>query len=197
MAGTNIQTEPIPDYLIYEMDEGRPIYYRGYQEVLNQTKTAEQIMGSSILESLLIELIKDFLKPLFGKEYVILANELGIKFARKSWRNADIAVFRKKELLQTDLPDAYADLPPILVIEVDTKAALEHLIHPEEYHHRKTDQLLDFGVQQVLWVFTSTEKFMIAEKNKRWETGNWTEDVELINQITLNIKNLLDTFKEE
>lgn len=190
------KTIVIPDYLIYEMDEGRPIYYRGYMDVINQVKTAEQVMGSGILQSLLIELIKDFLKPRFGPQYLILSSELGLQFAKKSWRNADIAVFKKKEILQSPITDKYASVPPILVVEVDTKAALEDWPHPEEYYHRKTDQLLDFGVQQVLWVFTATEKFMTAEKDKRWETGNWSEDVALTNDIQLNIKALLEDLLE-
>lgn len=196
MSNTRAQAATIPEYLIYEMDEGEPIYYRGYKEVLNQTKTAEQVMGSSVLQSVLIELIKDHLKPLFGKEYVMLANELGIQFSKKSWRNADIAVFEKSKLLETGLPNKYADIPPVLVIEIDTKAELEDFSHPEAYFHRKTDQLLDFGVQQVLWVFTTTEKFMIAERTKRWETGNWTEDLELRDGISINIQVLMDAFNE-
>lgn len=26
----------VPDYLVYEMDEGQPIYYRGYKEVIEK-----------------------------------------------------------------------------------------------------------------------------------------------------------------
>lgn len=37
---------------------------------------------------------------------------------------------------------------------------------------------------------------MIAEKDKRWETGNWKEDLELNPEITLNIQRLLDEFVE-
>ena len=40
--------------LIYEMDNGVPIYYRGYKEVLNYTKTVEEIIGSSFMQSSII-----------------------------------------------------------------------------------------------------------------------------------------------
>lgn len=188
------QVADLPKYLIYEMDDGHPIYYQGYQEVLEKTKTIDQIMGSSVLQALLIELIKDYLKPLFGSTYTILANEIGIQFSAGSWRNADIAVFNKQKLLQAGIQDKYASIAPKLVIEIDTKAALQDLPHPEQYYHHKTDQLLDFGVEQVLWIFTSTEKFMLAEKGKRWETGNWEEDILLDGSINLNVKQLLDGF---
>lgn len=194
---SGIQTKKIPEFLIYEMDEGNPIYYRGYQDVLNNTKTPEEIMGSSILQALLIELIKDFLKPLLGKKFVVLASELGLQFAKKSWRNVDIAVFRKKDLLQVGIKDKYSEIPPLLAIEIDTKAALEDFTHPEQYYHTKTDQLLDFGAGQVLWIFTASEKFMLAERGKRWETGNWEEDFTLLSGISINIRRLLDDFMEE
>ncbi len=197
MPGSSSTTIQVPEALIFEMDEGTPIYYRGYREVLSGAKTTEQVMGSGILQAVLIELIKDFLKPLFGKDFVLLSNEVGIQFSRKSWRNADIAVFEKKHLLEAGITDRYSDFPPVLVIEIDSKAAMEDFAHPEEYYHRKTDQLLEFGVQKVLWVFTSTQKFMIAERGQRWETGNWTEDLQLRSDITLNIQRLLDTFLEE
>lgn len=162
------KTEKVPSALIYEMDEGRPIYYRGYKEVLNKTKTLEQIMGTSIIQSLLIELIKDSIKLQLGKEYTLLSSELGIQFSKKSWRNTDIAVFLKKDLIAAKNEDKYAAIPPEIVNEVDTKADLEEMPDPLDYFYTKTDQLLDFWVKQVFWVFTKTEKFMLAEAGKRW-----------------------------
>lgn len=35
---TRIKKKDIPDYLLYEMDEGKPIYYRDYKDVLKGTK---------------------------------------------------------------------------------------------------------------------------------------------------------------
>ena len=55
------KNKPIPDYLIYEMGEGTPIYYRDYKDVLNKKKTPEQIRGSSALQSLLVMLLLDVL----------------------------------------------------------------------------------------------------------------------------------------
>ena len=116
--------------------------------------------------------------------------------APNSWRNADIAVFDKLALRQAGIKDKYAGIPPKLVIEIDTKAALRDWPHPEQYYHRKTDQLLDFGVEKVLWIFTATEKFMIAGAGKRWETGNWDEDLILYPEIQLNVKQLLKNFED-
>ena len=35
--------------LVYEMWDGKPVYYAGYEDVLKRTKTVEQVMSSSIL----------------------------------------------------------------------------------------------------------------------------------------------------
>ncbi len=83
-ASSSKKSQHIPDYLIYEMDEGKPIYYRGYKTVLKGEKTPEEIMGSSYFQSTLIELIKDYLKIQLGKKYFILASELGLLFKKKS-----------------------------------------------------------------------------------------------------------------
>jgi Uma2 family endonuclease len=196
-AGSAKKSQPVPDYLIYEMDEGKPIYYRGYKEVLKGIKTPEEIMGSSILQSLMIEVIKNYLNLKLGRKYVVLSNELGLLFSKKSWRLADIAIFDKKELLQAGIKDEYSKLPPRVVIEVDTKAHFETVGEVAAYYHKKTDQLLKFGVERVLWIYTNTEKWMLAEKNKNWETANWTEDLEVMEGIVFNIPTLMEAFYED
>ncbi len=39
----------IPDKLIYETIDGKPVYYKGYQDVIKLIKQFEEIMGSSKL----------------------------------------------------------------------------------------------------------------------------------------------------
>lgn len=197
MTAGSKKSKHIPDYLIYEMDEGKPIYYRGYKEVLNGTKTPEEIMGSSILQSILIELVKNFINSKLSKDYIILSNELGLLFSKKSWRLADIAIFSKKALIETGIKDEYSKIPPKIVIEVDTKAHFETAADVDYYYHHKTDQLLDFGVERVIWIYTKAEKFMIAEKDKRWETANWTEDLEIMDGVIVNIPQLIENFYRE
>ncbi|MFN7118839.1 MAG: Uma2 family endonuclease [Saprospiraceae bacterium] len=193
-AGSRKKLPPIPDYLIYEMDDGKPIYYRGYKDVIKGIKTSEEIMGSSILQSMVIELIKNVINAQLSKNYIILSNELGLLFSKKSWRLADIAIFDKKALLVQGIKDEYSKVPPKIVIEVDTKAHFEQPSDVSYYYHHKTDQLLDFGVERVIWIYTGSEKFMIAEKDQRWETANWTEDIEIMPGIVVNIPKLIEEF---
>lgn len=58
----------IPDALIYEVMDGKPIYYRGYKEVLSGKKSIEDIMASSTLQAFIITyLLKVLLRNLEGR----------------------------------------------------------------------------------------------------------------------------------
>ena len=186
----------IPSHLIYEMDEGKPIYYQGYRDALNKTKTAEQIMGSSALQSLLVLLIQKFLIKNLGENYLPMASELGFKFAKKSWRNLDIALYDKRKVndLSIFLSTKYIEVAPEIVIEIDTKAALADLPEPDSYFQKKTDQLLANGVKKVIWVFTNKKNYIIAESGKKQIMENWDIDFEILNNLFINIETLLEEF---
>ncbi len=161
---TRIKKKDIPDYLIYEMDEGKPIYYRDYIDVLKGTKTPEQIIGSSSLQSLLVSLIIKFIIQYCDEEFLPLASELGFIFGKKTWRSLDVALYRKSVIAAGGLPfdNHYTQTPPEIVIEIDTKAELSELPGIDSYFYRKNQQLLDAGVQKVIWIYTSPRKQMVA-----------------------------------
>lgn len=189
----------IPEELIYEVDEGKSIYYRGYREVMEGTKTIEQIMGSSILHAIILKVVEQFFETILNGKYVALTGELGLKFAKKSSRNIDIGVFEKKELLKRrkTITNNYGTFPPKYVIEIDTKAEIKEDETPADYFFKKTEQLLDFGVEKVIWFFTDTQKFMVSEKGKRWEIGDWSENIHLEEDVSLNLESLIELFYQE
>lgn len=188
--------KPIPKSLIYEMVDGEPIYYRGYKDVLNKKKTLEQIMGTSALQSLLVMLILDVLKDKLGDNYLRLPAELGLKFAHKSWRNLDIAIYDKRNVTDKSafLISKHIEIVPEIVIEIDTKAELTEPADFDSYFQKKTDQLLEAGVQRVIWIFTATKKHLVAVKDHKWEIDNWTADVVVMDGVVINIAQLLETF---
>ncbi|MEM6840678.1 MAG: Uma2 family endonuclease [Bacteroidota bacterium] len=182
----------IPQSLIYEMDDGQPIYYRGYQDYLSGKKQLEELMGSSILQSLLVTELVYFLKSALGKKYQVLTNELGLQFKKKSWRAADIAICRKSDLQTVALDNKYLSVPPKIVIEIDTKADLNEIPDSFSYYQKKTDQLLDFGVEKVIWVFTDTKKVMIAEPDQDWKISPWDKGVQVLDDITVTLQKLIE-----
>ena len=193
MSTTQVKVEKktrrgVPRELIYEMRYGKPIYYRDYDRVLSGEKSLEEVMGSNKLQSFLISLI---LKVLFSslnpKKYVILSNEIGFKFAPRSWRNLDIAIFEKEEILKEGLDEKYIRIPPKVVIEIDTKADLRKYGDFMNYAREKVQDLLDAGVEKVIWYTTFDKKVMVAEKGKRWFITDWEEEIEIIDGITFNL----------
>ncbi|MDZ7877817.1 MAG: Uma2 family endonuclease [Saprospiraceae bacterium] len=174
------QKASIPDYLVYEMMDGFPIYYKDYKKVLNNEATLEDITGSSRVQSFIISLIEDFLKAHFKKKYWILSNELGMHLKHKNNLSADIAMFDKTTFPSAFfMHDTYSDKAPNVIIEVDSNANLEDL--PFDYFSNKTDKLMLWGVQEVIWVFTKSRKIMVALPNKAWLTVNWDDDIEILN----------------
>jgi len=179
--------------LTYEKVNGKPIYYKDYEKVLKGELPPEAVMGSSGLQAFIVRLIVEFLlKTLDLSRYEILFNEVGFLYKKGSWRNLDIAIFEKEKVKPYLMQDKLIPVAPKIVIEVDTKADLSRYGGIEEYAHEKTQDLLDAGVEKVIWIFTKTKKVMIAEKGKKWIVQDWKDDFEVIEGMRLNIGELLE-----
>ncbi len=183
----------VPRELVYEMRHGSPIYYRDYDLVLSGEKSLEEVMGSSGLQFWLIDLIVRFLhQHLDLKKYQLGYSEVGYKFAPRSWYNLDIAIWEKEKVKPYLKRDAYVEVPPEVVIEVDTKADLRKFTTPMDYFHRKTKDLLESGTERVIWIFTKEKKVWIAEKGKPWLIVDWDYKIPILEGITINLKELAE-----
>lgn len=186
----------IPQTLVYEMDDGNPIFYRDYKEYLTGAKDLEEIIGSSYLQSLIVTQIIIFLSQKLNLTlYQILSNEVGLKFSHNSWRAADIAIFEKAKIKSIPKDNKYLETAPKIVIEIDTKAHLDEIQNPLGYYQEKTDQLLNFGVEKVIWIFTDTEKVMFAEKDKDWQISNWSKNITVLEGVEINISQIVKDFQ--
>lgn len=184
--------------LVYETDEGRPIYYAGYQDVLSGNKEPEEIMGSSYLQSAIINTLLRFLykHPLEGN-FTILSNEIGVQIGRKKWRSCDIAIYEKARLAGVPMTDKYIAIPPDFVIEIDTKADLSKYQYQHDYFIEKTRQLHAFGVKKIIWIFTKNSPVI-------WESDSaeaivirsgWNHDITLTEGMTFNLEQLVEADK--
>ena len=117
----------IPESLIYEQVNGKPIYYKGYKAYLDGNKQLEELMGSSYLQSLIITRLVYLLMSSLGKEHLVLTNEVGLQLKDKSWRAADIAIIETGKLEGVAITNKYLNVAPNVVIEIDTKAELENV----------------------------------------------------------------------
>ncbi len=187
----------IPPELIYEIDEGTPIYYRGYREVLSGKLTIEDIMGTSKKQSfLIIQLIARLMGFNIERFYHLFSSELGLKF-KKSQRAADIALIAKDRMTFDEIwQSEYSDKMPDIIIEIDTQADLTEMPDPASYFFKKTKQLLENGALKVIWIFTESETVMVSEQGKtQWEVMHWSEDVAVSHGFSFNIQKILSEYQ--
>jgi Uma2 family endonuclease len=182
----------VPREFIFEEIDGVPLYYQGYKEAIAQKLSVENIMGSGELQSILISIILDYLYGNLDKSsYRIISNEAGLHLKKNTNLSADIAIYDKNVLKNRKPQNKYFDIPPLVNIEVDTKADLQEFQAGTDYYHIKTQKLLDFGVQQVIWFFTTSRKVMIARPGQPWITTNWDQPVQLLENYTFSLTALL------
>jgi Uma2 family endonuclease len=178
----------VPDYLVYELIDGKPIFYKGYREVMSGEKTFSEIMGSSTLQSFIIAYFQRLLfKNLSEDKFTILSSETGLHLDRRNNLAGDILIFDNATLPITAINQNYADVPPKIVIEVDITADPTD-ITPGNYVFKKTQKLLSFGVEKVIWITTDAKKITIATSNDEdWIIKDWHKDVEIMDGIIVNI----------
>jgi hypothetical protein len=177
----------IPDTLIYETINGKNYYYKGYQKVLNKKETLESIIGYGLFQWMIIDAIIMHLKLNLPKHYKTLGGEGGFHLGHGDNLSIDIAILDKKDIDFANIQNKYLHFAPKAVIEVDTKVDEFNI----EYTMTKTQKMLDFGVEQIVWVLTNSKKIIVARPNVPWLTVNWHDDIEILG-ITTNLQHLLE-----
>ena len=182
--------QEIPEHLIYEIVDGKPIYYRGYKDVLNGNKHPEEVMADSTFQGWLkLHLGALLISLLHGKEFVVAGGELGLNLSKTDKRGADLAIFAKENW---KLHEHYSDLPPEIIIEIDTKADLENEKFLK-YQSRKINDYHNFGVKKVIWIFTSARKVTISNHGESWITHDWDKDVKVMEEVVFNLDKMVNS----
>jgi Uma2 family endonuclease len=178
-----IPAKKIPAALIYEIMDGKPIYYKGYREVLKNEKTIEEVMGASNLQATIIEYILMVLyRSVDSKLFRILTNEVGIHIEKNSNLSGDILIYNKDALPVKSADKFYISVPPKIQIEVDINADTDGGLI-ETYLHKKTDKLFEFGVEKVIWVLSESKKVIVATPHADWQIIDWHKEIEVVDGI--------------
>ena len=176
----------VPDALIYEIMDGVPIYRKGYRDVLSGKKTIEEIIGASTLQSVIVShLMKIIFTFLDEDMYFVLTGEPGVHIDHRNNLANDIAIYDQTVLTPAKISKKYADVPPLIAIEIDIEADVADITETG-YLYKKTHKLFDFGVQKLIWVLTDAQVVMIATP-ERIETVSWNKDVEIMDGHLFNI----------
>ena len=186
-----VETPPVPARLIREVLNGRPLYYKGYRAVLAGLVEPEDIMGSSDLQSLIVMAIAATIwNRIDRKRYKVASSEAGLHVDLRNNFSADIAIFDKATL--PALKGKYFDVPPKVVVEVDIRIDVSESESDLSYVLAKSQILFGFGVERVLWVLTAARKAMVLQPGQDTIITDWSNDILVLDDCVLNIKNLLD-----
>ena len=185
-----VSEQVIPTRLIREVLNGKPLYYKGYREVLQHRATPEEIMGSSDLQSIIVGILYGSLwNKIDRKQYRLVTSEAGLHLSKGNNLSADIAIFDKATLPPPK--GKYFDVPPKVMIEVDIRIDWDESSEVN-YVLEKSQALFDFGVERVLWVLTTSRKVIILQPGQDTIITNWSNNVPVLDGCVLNIQNLLD-----
>lgn len=179
----------VPKILLYEMFDGHPIYRKGYRDfMLGFKKINELNMGTSVLQWFITNLITKFLNINLPNNYILGASELGLHISENNNFAADIAIYEKRNLKINLASTKYSPIPPKIIIEVDIKAEeSDYFQNEEEYFHRKTEKLLEWGVEKVIWVFSKSKRVLVADNLKTWSFNSWDLPFTIVENYEINL----------
>ncbi len=182
----------VPEYLVKEVLNGIPIYYKGYKAVLRKEKKIEDIMGASGLQSFIVSYIyKLLVRQLSDDVYHILTGETGLHLELNDNLSGDIVLFEYNQLSISNIDIHYLNVPPKIDIEIDVNIDTTDFTE-QTYIYQKTDRLLSWGVEKVIWVLTTSKKIIVAEQGKDWLLIDWSKDIEIIDGIKFNVSQYLE-----
>lgn len=182
----------VPEYLVKEVLDGIPIHYKGYKAVLRKEKTLEDIMGASGLQSFIVSYIyKLLIRQLSDDMYHILTGETGLHLDIRNNLSGDIVLYEYNKFPVSNIDTHYLNIPPKIDIEVDVNIDTTDFTE-QTYIYQKTDRLLSWGVEKVIWVLSKSKKVIIAEQGKDWLLVDWSKDIEIIDGVKFNVSQYLE-----
>jgi hypothetical protein len=181
----------IPPHLIYEEMNGKPLPYKGYLSVLSEENSFEYVRGCSSLEAVLVSTIGGFIGNKVNRKKYFLASKAHLYISLGNNLASAIAIFEKGKI---SLNDKYFSIAPKVVVEVDIKIDLGETEwnNEIEYLLDKSQKLLDFGVERVIWITTKSQKVFVITPNEKWYVVNYQEDILVLDDCILNIAKLLE-----
>ena len=184
----------VPDYLVKDEIDGIRFYYRDYKLVINKRKTINEIMGCSGIQWVIIEYLLEVIYASdIRKTFRLATNESGNNLSLNNNYSFDIALYERSKITPEIISKKYVQgVAPHTVIEVDTDISLDDTGFDtlEGYYFTKTKKLIAYGTQKVIWVFTASQKILVAE-GKDWHIYDFDKTIQLIDNVEFNIADFL------
>lgn len=176
---------------IYEMDEGKPVFYKGFRYGFQNFYENEKTMPDSDYQSWLKNEIGFFFRLIFkNRLYVVTVGEHGLSIKKHLWRAVDVAIF-KKEVFK--LTNKYSKVPPEVVFEIDLKGDFDTPTKAKEDQNRKIKQLFAFGVKKIIWIHTDSKEIRVITPEQE-DTFDWNTHIPVIASVNINIHKIVDDY---
>ena len=136
-------------------------------------------MAAGRLQTLIISTLQEHLWANHkheGQKY--LSNKVGIHVSTGINLSCDLVAFDKTALAATADDTHYYTIPPKFVIEVDTNGDFSNKIF-EDYLFKKSQRLLTFGVEQVIWILTASKTVTVGSLDGTFVTHGWERPIEI------------------
>jgi Uma2 family endonuclease len=183
----------IPEYLVKEVLNGVPIHYKGYKAVLRKEKKVEDIMGASGLQIFILRYFTYLLvRQLDENRYFFFTGEGGMHLDHNDNLSGDVMIYEQSKLPVNKIDTHYLDIPPKIDIEIDVNIDTTNF-NEYSYINAKTERLISWGVEKVIWILTTSKKVLVAEAGKDWLLIDWSKDIEITDGIQFNVAKYLAT----
>ena len=152
----------------------------------NENDLNEIEMGCSIFQTLIVSFVLEILfkSSLDKKKYVIATNEPGLHLGYRNNISNDIAIF-VRDTIPNKRSTQYAKTPPKIAIEIDVKADYDIDFDSfEDYIHQKTQKLLDFGVEKVIWILSAEPQQVIVATQIDTHVYEWSANIEILDGVS-------------
>lgn len=53
--------------------------------------------------------------------------------------------------------------------------------------YQKTQKLLDFGVEMVIWISSNSKKVLVATSQTDWSVSSWHKNIIVLDDVFINI----------
>lgn len=178
--------------LVREVLDGKPMYYKGYKDVLSKKKTIEEIMGSTSLQAFIIAFLMEvIIKGNLSDKYRIMVSEPGLHIDNKNNISGDILIYDKNILTPDKINTKFLSVAAKVHIEVDISIELEDL-KDYQYVEKKISKLHTFDTEKIIWILTSIGKVIVANQNEPWQVYDWQNNIEIQDGVSFNVGNYLD-----
>lgn len=147
-------------------------------------------MIQSDIQTILAGSILEFLHSQIDKSsYFASSHNTSFHVSKKMNVATDIAIYDKKIIQQYKTKGKYLEICPLSVIQIDIQEnTIKFGSSDLAYYSMKTKNLLDFGVQEVIWFFSHIRKVFVAKPNENWQIMYWDKDILLLNQYKINLE---------